>query len=58
MRLCVVRGAPLITPEDIDALLAAEKRLVGNPRWVASRETTVRIWVPPEVGASASRGFR
>jgi hypothetical protein len=47
----------LITPEDIDALLAAEKRLAGNPRWVASRETTVRIRVPLEVGGEIVGGL-
>ena len=40
----------LTTPEDIDALLAAEKRLAGRPAWSKSRENTVRISVPLQIG--------
>ena len=47
----------MITPEDIDALLAAGKRFAGNPRWVTSRETTVRIRVPLEVGGEIVGGL-
>lgn len=33
----------MIGADDIDALLAAEKHVVGRPPWEKSRETTVRL---------------
>ena len=47
----------LTTPEDIDALLAAEKRLAGRPAWSKSRETTVRISVPLQIGVAIVGGL-
>ena len=47
----------LTTPEDIDALLAAEKRLAGRSAWSKSRETTVRISVPLQIGDAIVGGL-
>ena len=40
----------MVTLEDIDALLAADKRVAGRASWDKSRETTVRINVPLSIG--------
>ena len=57
MNLYLVRGeqeratvALLVSLEDIDALLAADKRVAGRASWGKSRETTVRINVPLSIG--------
>ncbi len=47
----------LSTPEDIDALLAADKLLAGRPAWSKSRETTVRISVPLQIGDAIVGGL-
>lgn len=50
-------GSMLTDPEEIDALLAADKFLAGRPAWSRSRETTVRISVPLQVGDAIVGGL-
>jgi hypothetical protein len=57
MRAVRERVAVLPTPEDIDALLAHEKRLAGQPAWSRSRETTIRIRVPLRIGDAIVGGL-
>lgn len=45
------------TVENIDAILAAEKRIIGIGRWAASRPTTVRIKIPLEIGGEVRGGL-
>lgn len=45
------------TPEEIDALLEAEKVIAGRPAWSKSRETTVRIKLPLQIGEAIVSGL-
>lgn len=45
------------TVEDIERLLAAEKRVVGQASWSKSRETTVTITVPLQISGAIVGGL-